>query len=229
TAKDGGSLGIIPKSLTLPGFDQERLEEFEGEVTRFGSSVDPEFSWAAFSLKEGETGEPVKSSLGYHIIRVQEKILPDIDKLDEIRKEVSARLLREEENRLFVEFYKSLKEKAKIKINDLSLPRGNAFAQQSPDEAAAAACATCGGCGGGLLLIIVAIFIINIAILVWVARDSKNRGMGSAVGWLLLIFFMGPIGLIIYFFSRPQGEVEVCSHCNNKRLKAMAKCPHCGN
>ena len=117
TAKDGGSLGIIPKSMTLPGFDQKRLEEFEGEVTRFGSFIDPEFSQAAFSLKEGETGEPVKSNLGYHIIRVQEKILPPLDKLDEIREEVSARLLREEENRLFSRFYKSLKKKAKIKID----------------------------------------------------------------------------------------------------------------
>lgn len=102
---------------------------------------------------------------------------------------------------------------------------GSIFAQPSDDEAAAA----CAACGGGFLFFIVAIFVINIAILVWVARDSKARGMGSAVGWLFLVFFTGPIGLIIYFFSRPQGEVEVCSHCNNKRLKAMAKCPHCGN
>ena len=37
------------------------------------------------------------------------------------------------------------------------------------------------------------------------------------------------IGLIIYLFSRPQGNLIQCAHCNNKRLQASAKCPHCGN
>lgn len=82
---------------------------------------------------------------------------------------------------------------------------------------------------GGFLFIIIAIFVINIAILVWVARDAKARGMGSPLGWLILVFFTSIIGLIIYFFSRPSGEVEECGNCHNKRLKAMAKCPHCGN
>lgn len=133
TAKDGGSLGIIPKSLTLPGFDRERLEEFEGELTRFESFIDPEFSLAAFSLKEGESSQPVKSGLGYHIIRMEEKILPSLDKLDEIREEVSARLLREEENRLFGQFYKSLKQKAKIKIDErlgIKLEKGEVVSSQ---------------------------------------------------------------------------------------------------
>jgi len=101
------------------------------------------------------------------------------------------------------------------------LTSSNALAS-SPDAACGTAC-------GGFLFIIVAIFVINIAILVWVAKDSKARGMGSTVGWLVLIFFTGIIGLIIYFFSRPSGEVDECGYCHNKRLKAMAKCPHCGN
>mgnify|MGYP001599430572 FL=1 len=100
-----------------------------------------------------------------------------------------------------------------------------AFAKQMTDEKGAGACAAL---FGGFIFIIIAIFVINIAILVWVSRDAKARGVGS-IGWMVLVFFAGFIGLIIYFFSRPKGEVVVCSHCNNKRLKAMAKCPHCGN
>jgi len=103
---------------------------------------------------------------------------------------------------------------------------GRAFAQEMTDEEAAVACAAC---GGGFVFFIIAIFVINIVILIWVARDAKARGMGNPVGWLILIFFTSFIGLIIYFFSRPKGELEVCPNCKNKRLKAMAKCPHCGN
>ena len=100
-----------------------------------------------------------------------------------------------------------------------------AFAKQMTDEKGAGACAAL---FGGFIFIIIAIFVINIAILVWVSRDAKARG-----SWFYRLdgpsIFAGFIGLIIYFFSRPKGEVVVCSHCNNKRLKAMAKCPHCGN
>lgn len=97
----------------------------------------------------------------------------------------------------------------------------NVFAS-SPDAACGTAC-------GGFLFIVIAFFVINIAILVWVVKDAKARGMGSPIGWLVLVFFTGIIGLIIYFFARPSGELVYCEHCHNKRLKAMAKCPHCGN
>ncbi len=99
-----------------------------------------------------------------------------------------------------------------------------AFAQKSGEEAVGACAALC----GRFTFIIIAIFAINIAMLVWISRDAKARGIGS-VGWMVIVFFTGVLGLIIYFFARPKGEVEACAHCNNKRLKAMAKCPHCGN
>ena len=104
-----------------------------------------------------------------------------------------------------------------------------AWAQQPrpmSDEQAAAACAAC---SGGFLFLIVAIIALNIAILVWVARDAKSRGMDSAAIWMILVMFTGVIGLIIYLLSRPQGNLVECANCQNKRLQASAKCPHCGN
>lgn len=89
----------------------------------------------------------------------------------------------------------------------------------------AAGCAFC----GSLIFIPIAIFVLNIALLVWVARDAKARGMDSAVIWMILVMFTSFIGLIIYISSRPQGNLIQCQHCNNKRLQASAKCPHCGN
>jgi uncharacterized membrane protein YhaH (DUF805 family) len=100
----------------------------------------------------------------------------------------------------------------------------SAPAQQATNEDAAA-CAAC----GGFAIVFAVIFIINIAILVWVARDAKARGMSSPAGWLILIFFTGVVGLIIFILSRPKGPLTPCPHCGNKRLQAMVKCPHCGN
>lgn len=105
--------------------------------------------------------------------------------------------------------------------------------QDGPGPKDEAACAAC--CGGGILMIVVpivfvvVIVVLNIALLIWVARDSKNRNMDSSVMWMMLVMFTGLIGLIIYIFSRPQGNLMRCDECGNSRLQASRKCPHCGN
>jgi Mn2+/Fe2+ NRAMP family transporter len=97
--------------------------------------------------------------------------------------------------------------------------------QRDDTAAAASAC----GCLGVFGFIIVAVVVLNVALLVWVARDAKSRGMDSAILWMVLVMFTGVIGLVIYLFARPQGNVVPCTHCGNKRLQVSAKCPHCGN
>ena len=97
------------------------------------------------------------------------------------------------------------------------------FAQRNDDAAG------CAGCSVLMLVIIIGTIALNIALLVWVARDAKARGMDSSVLWMLLVMFTSVIGLIIYLLSRPQGNLISCQHCKNKRLQASSKCPHCGN
>lgn len=104
-----------------------------------------------------------------------------------------------------------------------------AFAQQPmTDGEETAACAACAGMGIFAILIPIAFFVVNILLLVWVAKDAKARGM-SGIGWMILVFFTSLLGLLIYILSRPKGNLIECSHCGNKRLEASAKCPHCGN
>jgi uncharacterized membrane protein YhaH (DUF805 family) len=106
------------------------------------------------------------------------------------------------------------------------------FAQYDGAGDTAGGCAACGACGAGIgviLFIFLAILAINIAILVWVARDAKARGMDSSVLWMILVMVTGPIGLVIYLYSRPKGQLIACPSCGNKRLEASATCPHCGN
>jgi uncharacterized membrane protein YhaH (DUF805 family) len=95
----------------------------------------------------------------------------------------------------------------------------------SPD----AACAACGGGIAFFFVAIIAIIALNIALLVWVARDAKSRGMDNAVLWMVLVMFTSFVGLIIYYYSRPQGVLIQCEHCGGKRLQVSAKCPKCGN
>lgn len=102
-----------------------------------------------------------------------------------------------------------------------------ALALNSDDDAAAAV--GCLACSGFFIFLIVAFVVLHIVLLVWVARDAKSRGMDSAILWMLLVFFLGLIGLIIYLFARPQGNLIQCPKCNNKRLQVSAQCPHCGN
>jgi len=97
--------------------------------------------------------------------------------------------------------------------------------QRNDDASPFVAC----GCLGFFGLIMVGIVALNIALLIWVARDAKSRGMDNAVVWMILVMLTGIIGLIIYLFTRPQGNLVPCPQCGNKRLQVSAKCPHCGN
>jgi len=103
-----------------------------------------------------------------------------------------------------------------------------AFAQSNDAEGAAAALG-CFACSGMLLLIPVVIFALNIALLVWVARDAKARGMDGSVMWMILVLLLSVVGLIIYVLSRPKGDLVECPNCKNRRLQASTKCPHCGS
>ena len=115
-----------------------------------------------------------------------------------------------------------------ICFSPMFLLSGVALARQGTDEGAKA-CSACAHCGGFILFIFVVGIVLNIALLVWVARDAKARGMDSAVLWMMMVMVTSFIGLIVYLFSRPQGNLVQCPHCNNNRLQVLAKCPHCGN
>ena len=107
-----------------------------------------------------------------------------------------------------------------VLLTGLVLTESIAFA--SDEGAAMAAC-------GGVLVFFIGLIVLNIILLVWVAKDAKSRGMDNPILWMILVFFTGLLGLIIYLLARTGGEMTKCQNCNNKRLIALAKCPHCGN
>ena len=119
---------------------------------------------------------------------------------------------------------------ALLSISLMALSPALLLAQANDDVAgAAAAGGGCLACGGFLIFILIGIFVLNIAILVWVYRDAQNRGMENAVIWLIIALFFPLLGLIVYLLARTKGNLVPCSHCGARRLDVGAKCPHCGN
>ncbi|MGE5573302.1 MAG: peptidyl-prolyl cis-trans isomerase [Bacteroidota bacterium] len=92
-----------------------------GDLGYFGrGAMDPAFEKAAFSLKIGETSAPVKSSFGYHIIRVEDKKPERIPPLEEVRSDVEKRIKREKAKPAST-VISELKDASQIKINDKDL------------------------------------------------------------------------------------------------------------
>ncbi len=69
SAKEGGSLSWIGRGQTVPEFEK-----------------------AAFSLQKGQTSDLVKSSYGFHIIRVDDKQDAHLKSLDEVKSEIEPAL-----------------------------------------------------------------------------------------------------------------------------------------
>lgn len=77
---------------------------------------------------------------------------------------------------------------------------------------------------GFLLLLLV-----HVVIAIWAVNDAKNRGMDSPALWVFIILIFPIIGPIIYAAVRPSGVIDYCSHCQNRRMESLKRCPHCGH
>ncbi len=77
SAKEGGSLGFIQRGRTVPEFEK-----------------------AAFSLPKGQISDLVKSSYGFHIIRVDDKQEAHMKSLDEVKDEIEPVLKQQKSQQL---------------------------------------------------------------------------------------------------------------------------------
>ncbi|NLS45044.1 MAG: foldase [Firmicutes bacterium] len=92
-----------------------------GNLGFFGRGVmDESFEEAAFSLSIGETGPPVKSQFGYHIIRVEDKRPERLPSFEEVRDDIVRQITRQKGKPTSV-VLTELRDSAQIKINDKEL------------------------------------------------------------------------------------------------------------
>lgn len=87
TAKSGGDLGLFT-----------------------AGALDPAFEQAATSLKQGEVSEPVKSSFGYHLIKVTELLPGEIKPFDSVKAEVTTAYQKSQAENAFYEAGEKLTE-----------------------------------------------------------------------------------------------------------------------
>jgi len=114
--KKGADFGSIARAVSLDQSSAVRGGDL-GFIS-WGRQVDPEFRDAAFKLSVGQTSDPVKTSYGWHIIRLLEtrdvqqlgdkaQLLPAIRDLLKSRKSSEVEAV----------FVKQMEEKAKVEIN----------------------------------------------------------------------------------------------------------------
>jgi peptidylprolyl isomerase/foldase protein PrsA len=97
-------------------------KEKGGELPDFGpGEMDSKFEEAAYKLEAGQVSDPIKSSYGYHIIKLTEKkeLKPFDQEKDNIRKELEQK--RSQDQQWQQQFFKDLFKKADIKITDKDL------------------------------------------------------------------------------------------------------------
>ena len=98
TAQRGGDIGYFPKGQLMPEFEN-----------------------ACATLKVGEISGPVKTKLGYHIIKLTDRKEPDVKPINEVTEEITVKLKNSLRKEKFNALVKGLKEGTEIEINEQHL------------------------------------------------------------------------------------------------------------
>ena len=93
---------------------------------------------------------------------------------------------------------------------------------------------------GALCFLPVVLFIINIAIMVWMYKDAEKRGKSGAL-WLIIELIAPILGLIIWLIVRPpepsfyekkaagkEQKDRICPSCGRSIPFDAKVCPYCG-
>lgn len=90
-----------------------------GDLGWFGrGKMAPEFEKAAFALNKGELSDVVKSSFGYHVIRLEDKRESKTKTLDQVRKSIERTLQKKQADALIAELKDDIRKKAGVTVNE---------------------------------------------------------------------------------------------------------------
>lgn len=78
----------------------------------------PEFTEAAFAMSPGEVSEPVRSNLGWHVIRVEDRLDESSASFDDVRDELEMMLQAEQMQEAAAGFIEQLKADSEIEIHE---------------------------------------------------------------------------------------------------------------
>jgi parvulin-like peptidyl-prolyl isomerase len=111
--KKGASFESLAKKYSLDTQSKDKGGELP-PLTK--SQVVPEFGKVAFALKPGEVSDVVKTSYGFHIIKLIEKIPAQKKTFSQVKERVVQELEDKEKRQKFQKWIEGLRKKADIKI-----------------------------------------------------------------------------------------------------------------
>ena len=116
----------IAKQVSLDG-----SKDYGGDLGYFSAEeMVPEFSKAAFSLKIGETSEPIKTDYGWHVIKVEDRKQGGAQPFDQVKAGIKAVLMRKKVQDVVTE----LRKEAKIEIIDPDLKKLQEIGEKRIEE-----------------------------------------------------------------------------------------------
>jgi peptidyl-prolyl cis-trans isomerase C len=102
-------------TLAKKSSDDEETKDKGGDIGYFSrETINPDIADAAFSLKTGEISKPVRSVLGYHIIKVTDKKEPELIPLLQVERKIKMTIFELKKQEVIKEKIKQLKEKYKV-------------------------------------------------------------------------------------------------------------------
>lgn len=93
SAADGGDLGFFRRGAMVPAFEK-----------------------VAFTLKPGEVSDPVRTAVGWHVIKLEERRAVGLLPLAELKPQIEEKLRREQGERASAQYVKSLRQSAVVDI-----------------------------------------------------------------------------------------------------------------
>jgi peptidyl-prolyl cis-trans isomerase D len=136
-AKSGEDFAALAKQFS----EDESNKDNGGSLGEFGrGTMVPEFEQAAFAMKAGEISDPVKTSFGYHIIKVEKNQPAATRPLAEVRSEIEEQLVWQKAQQNAEQLAKQLEGQMKTAddLNRIAKERGlhvqdtGAFSREEP-------------------------------------------------------------------------------------------------
>jgi peptidyl-prolyl cis-trans isomerase SurA len=93
SAADGGDLGFFRRGAMVPAFEK-----------------------VAFSLKPGEVSDPVRTSVGWHVIKLEERRAVGLLPLADLKPQIEDKLRREQGERAAAQYIKTLRQAAVVEV-----------------------------------------------------------------------------------------------------------------
>jgi peptidyl-prolyl cis-trans isomerase C len=123
---NGEKFEDIAKQVSLDG-----SKDYGGDLGYFSAEeMVPEFSKAAFALKNGEISQPVKTDYGWHVIKLEDRKQGGAQPFDQVKAGIKAVLMRKKVQDAVSE----LRKEAKIEIIDPDLKKLQQMGEKKIEE-----------------------------------------------------------------------------------------------